>query len=139
MEFNPDGSLKLPDTLAKQKQEHTQKMQCQRCIKIRKEIVSSYSPKKCALQITLSHAISDNRFIQTLYHEFKQHATVPTKLKQDSDKEFNIEISTDFRRCSDCCALINKYKEFLDGNVIEEKGACSFEGRKNFAYEDYFD
>ncbi len=139
MEFNPDGSLKLPDNLAKQKQENIQKMQCQRCMKIKKEIVSSYSPKKCALRITLSDAIHDNRFIQTLYEEFKQRSSVPTKLKQNSDKEFDVEIGTDFRRCSDCCFLINKYREFLDGNVIEEKGACSFEGRKNFSYEDYFE
>ena len=139
IEFNSDGSIKLPDNLARQKQENIQRMQCQRCMKIHKEIVNSHSPKKCALQITLSDAIKDNRFVQTLYDEFKQRASVPSKLKQNSDKEFEVEIGTDFRRCSDCCSLINKYREFLDGNVIEEKGTCTFEGRKNMAYEDYFD
>ncbi|MFA6888536.1 MAG: hypothetical protein WC254_03495 [Candidatus Woesearchaeota archaeon] len=139
MEFNPDGSIKLPGNLAKQKQENEQRMQCQRCIKVRKEIISSYSPKKCALRITLSDAIKDNRFIQILYDEFKRRSSVPTKLNQNSDKEFDVEVGTDFRRCSDCCSLVNKYREFLDGNVIEEKGSCTFEGRKNMAYEDYFE
>ena len=65
---------------------------------------------------------------------------VPCKLNIVNEKEFEVEIGTDLRRCTDCCSLVGRYREFLDGNLIEEKGTCTFEGRsRNFSYEDYFD
>jgi hypothetical protein len=140
VEFNPNGSIKLPDGLAKKAEDNKNKMQRQRCIKITKDVVSFTAPKKCILHITLSESFSDNRFIHTTYDYFNQKAAVPTKIKQIGDREFQVEIGTDFRRCSDCSSLIGKYREFLDGNLIEEKGSCTFEGRQNsFSYEDYFD
>ena len=140
VEFNPDGSLKIPSIIAKKDEENKQKMRSQRCIKINREVVNFSAPKKCVLRITLSNAISDNRFIDTIYGYFKKRAAVPSKLTKISEREFEIEIGTDFRRCTDCNSLINEYREVLYGNIIEVKGSCTFEGQiKNFAYEDYFD
>ena len=140
VEFNPDGSIKLPSQFARAKEENKEKLKSRRCIKVKREVVSFSSPKKCALYITLSEAISDNRFISTIYNYFKENAAVPTKLIKINEKEFKIEVGTDFRRCSDCNSLVNQYREFLDGNMIENKGSCTSEGRKkNFCYEDYFD
>ena len=138
IEFNADGSLKLPGALAKNKAENIDKLKRQRCIKIRREIVSSFAPKKCMLQITISDAIADTRFMQTIYAQFNQKSQTPSALRKIDDKTFEVDVGTDFRRCSDCNSLINRYREFLDGNIIEEKGGCTFEGRKNFSYEDYF-
>lgn len=138
IEFNPDGSLKLPDALMRRKNEDLDRMRTQRCVKISRNVVSTYAPKKCVLHITLSNAISDNRFVMTLYAYFNQKATTPNVLRKIDDKNFEVEIGSDFRRCSDCTSLISRYREFLNGNVIEEKSSCSFEGRKNFSYEDYF-
>ena len=140
VEFNPDGSIKLPSSLAKKNEEDKQRMQSERCITVYKDLVSTTAPKKCILQITLSNAISDTRFIPTIYNEFKESASVPSKIKQMDEKHFEVEIGTDFRRCSDCTSLLNKYREHLDQNLIEKKGNCTFQGRQqNFAYEDYFD
>ncbi len=141
VEFNPDGSLKLPGQILAKKEENEKKMRSQKCIKIRREVINFSAPKKCVLEITLSDAYNgDHRFINTIYGYFKNRATVPNKLTQINDKEFEIEIGTDFRRCSDCNSLINQFREFLDGNLIEEKGSCTFAGQKrNFEYEDYFD
>ena len=139
-EFNPDGSIKLPAQLVKNKEENKEKLKRQRCIKIRRNIISFSAPKKCSLQITLSESLNDSRFIENIYNYFKEKAAVPTKIKKINEKQFEIEIGTDFRRCSDCNSLINQYREFLDGNLIEEKGSCTFEGmKKNFCYEDYFE
>ena len=139
VEFNPDGSIKLPEQYAKNKEENKQKLKHQRCIKIKRDLVSFSAPKKCILRITISESLNDIRFIKTIYDEFKQRAAVPNKLIKINDKQFNVEIGTDFRRCSDCNSLINSYREFLE-NIIEVKGSCQFEGRKkNFCYEDYFD
>ena len=136
VEFNPDGSIKLPGQLSRNKEETKEKLKLRRCMKIKREMVSFSAPKKCVLHITLSDVILDNRFIDTIYGYFKDKASVPNNIKKINEKEFDIEIGTDFRRCTDCNSLINRYKEFLE--VIDEKGSCTFEGR-NFSYEDYFE
>ncbi len=139
VEFNPDGSIKLTGRIAKIDEEQKNRLRFQRCIKIKKEVVSTTAPKKCVLHFTISDAIKDIRFVGNLYNYFKETAEVPTKFIKLNDKEFQIEIGTNFRRCSDCNSLIGKYREFLDGNIVEETGACTFKGNTNFSYEDYFD
>ncbi|MEE9525168.1 MAG: hypothetical protein V3V78_01005 [Candidatus Woesearchaeota archaeon] len=140
VEFNPDGSIKLPEKFAKIKTENEMRLKNQRCIKVKKDIVNFDSPKKCTLNIVLSETISDNRFVENIYNFFREKCSVPTKIMKVNEKEFSVEIGTDFRRCSDCCSLINRYKDFLDGNLIEEKGNCTYERiTQNFTYEDYFD
>lgn len=139
-EFNQDGSIKLPESYRKVILENQDKMKNQRCIKIEKIIVNDFSPKKCMLKITLSDKIADNRFVDTIYGYFRSKADVATKLSKVNEKEFTVEIGTCFRRCSDCSSLIRQLGEFLDGNLIEIKGNCSFEqNRNNFSYEDYFE
>ena len=142
VEFNKDGSLKLPAKLVRNKSERESRLKKGKCILIQKELVSTYPPKKCNLHIKLSEAISDNRFIDTIYKDFLQNSEVPSKIIKLNEKEFRVELGTCFKRCSDCSNLINKYKEFLDNNVIEERGNCSYENNfraKSFCYEDYFD
>ena len=136
VEFNPDGSIKLPERFA----ESNEKLKSQRCIKIKRELVNFSAPKRCILHLTLSDVISDNRFVETLYNEFKSRASVPSSIKKINEKQFDVQIETDFRRCSDCNSFINEYREFLGGVLIDDKGGCTFEGRKkNFCYEDYFE
>jgi hypothetical protein len=141
MQFNPDGSLKISGQAVQKKFQDDQKMQNTRCMHVTKEVVRLDAPKKCVLRIKLSDKISDTRFMETIHNQFKQDASTPTKVTKLNDKEFEIEIGTDFRRCSDCCKLVNRYKEFLDRNLIEKKVGCTYECpiRRNFSYEDYFD
>jgi hypothetical protein len=140
VEFNPDGSIKLPGHIEKAKQENRERMLKQRCIRIKREVVSSSAPKKCALHITLSEAFTSNSFITAIYGYFMQKSVVPTKLIKVNEKEFKVEVGTDFKRCSDCNSFINQLKDFLDGNVIEDMGTCTYKGREsNFCYEDYFE
>ncbi len=139
-EFNPDGSLKLPESIIRNKDRKKIKLQRERCILIKKEIVSDRTPKKCNLHIKLSEKFTDNSFIKNIHHYFSNNSEVPSKLIKLNDKEFDVAIGTCFSRCKDCTSLINRYREHLDGNVIEEKGSCSFEGiKRSFSYEDYFE
>ncbi|MCK4521985.1 MAG: hypothetical protein KAU20_05400 [Nanoarchaeota archaeon] len=142
VEFNEDGGLKLPNSLIKQKQEKAERMKKGRCILIKKEIINFQAPKKCVLNIKLSEGVKDNRFIQTTYKYFCENSQTPTKITRLNEKEFQIEIGTNFRRCSECNNLISRFREFLDDNVIEEKGNCTYESyarNQNFTYEDHFD
>jgi len=137
-EFNEDGSIKLPAAIQKMKMETEERLQKRRCIHVKKEMVSFTSPKRCMLHLRLSEAITQNTFVETIYGEFNKNSSVPSKIVRLHEKEFDIEIGTHFKRCSDCTNLIRRFKEFLD--VIEEKGTCTYEGFKmNFCYEDYFD
>jgi len=138
IEFNSDGGIKLPDALIKRKQEKEYMLKKGNCLLVRKEMVSFTAPKKCVLHLKLSDAITDSRFVETNYRQFDSE--VPTKIIKLNEKEFDIEVGTHFKRCSDCSKLISGFREFLDGNVIEEKGNCSYEGKFiNFCYEDYFE
>jgi len=138
-EFNPDGSLKFPESMLRQEADTKKRMSAQKCISIKKELVNIKSPKKCVLHITLSDAFLDNRFIETIYKEFEERSEVMSKLIKINDKEFDVEIETCFRRCSDCSSLISSLREFLDGNVMEYEGSCAYKSsNKNFSYEDYF-
>jgi len=139
IEFNEDGSIKLPDSFQKKKENDEKRMKTSRCIKVRKEVVSDRTPKKCVLRITLSDGISDNRFVENIFNYFNQQAEVPAKIKKLNEKEFEVEIGTCFRRCSDCTSLVGRYRQHLDGNLIEEKAECPYRPNNNFAYEDYFD
>ncbi|PIN69457.1 hypothetical protein COV93_05455 [Candidatus Woesearchaeota archaeon CG11_big_fil_rev_8_21_14_0_20_43_8] len=133
VEFNPDGSLKLPNRLIKKQEIDEKRMRSARCIKIRKDVVDYNSPKKCRLKIVLSEAITDFRFIPTIYSYFANRAEVPTVMRKTGPREFEVEIGTAFKRCTDCCSLVNRYREHLDGCLIEDKGTCTFQGM-NFGW-----
>ena len=141
MQFNEDGSLKLSSGTIKKKQDTEDRLKRARCIRIHKEMVDLSAPKRCLLHITVSDAIMDSRFIESTHKYFKDQCETPTKIIKISEKEFDVEIGTNFKRCSDCTNLIKRYRQFLDDNVIEEKGNCTYESFKsqNFCYEDYFE
>jgi hypothetical protein len=143
VEFNPDGSLKVPSFITENRKAKEMRMTKGHCILIKKEIVSFRPPKKCKLQLQLSEAITNNEFITQVYKYFSEKADTPTKLIKINEKEFEVIIETNFKRCSDCNNLIRKFNDFLDGNLIEEKGNCSYENsffnKQVFCDEDYFD
>ncbi|MCF7860944.1 hypothetical protein K9M79_01770 [Candidatus Woesearchaeota archaeon] len=131
-EFNPDGSLKLPGRLQAKKDKDLARLKSQRCVKFKRDIISFDAPKKCRLSLTVSEAFPDHRFVITTYNYFLEKASVETKITKVGDREYEIEIDTHLRRCTDCCSLINRFRDFLDGNIIDEKGNCPFEPRQYF-------
>jgi hypothetical protein len=132
IQFNPDGSIKLPGEFARKKEQDALQMKTQRCIKVTRSLESNYPPKRCRLRITLSDAFTDDRFIHTIYGYFQNRSSVPSKLTKLSEKEFEVEIGSDFKRCTDCNSLVNELREFLDGKLVEEKGTCSFNNQRNY-------
>ena len=139
IEFNPDGSIKLPDGLLKQKKENEFKMKNGLCVTIKKVIISDKSPKKCSLNISLSEKFTNDDFVMRIYSQFMDSSEVPSKLSKIGEREFEVNIGTCFSRCRDCTNLVNRFREFLEGNLIELKGGCTFESNRSFCYEDHFD
>ncbi len=138
IQFNPDGSLKLPDHFVKQKAQESAKFNNTACMKIDKFVVESKSPKKCRLTLELSERQQRNDFVQNIFSFFVEKAETPMKLNKVSEKQFEIHVGTSFRRCSECTALISRYREQMDGNVILKTNNCPYEPRE-FAYEDHFE
>ena len=137
--FNPDGSIKLPKELQENKDNTEQRMKNQRCLLVRKDLVYDRAPKKCVLSIKLSDNLNDPNFVEKTYKFFIEQSETPTKHIKINEKEHQIEIGSDFRRCSDCANLISRFKSFLYDNVIVEKGSCTFERKtQDFCYEDHF-
>ena len=145
VEFNPDGSIKLSEQASANQERRENKMRKEHCVMFKREVISTYAPKKCKIHMQVSLAFPDLRFVDTIYGYFKNDSEVPSRITKISDREFEIEIGTAFSRCSDCTGLISRFREFLNGNIIDDPGTCTYKGRfggegggGGFSYEDYF-
>lgn len=142
IQFNPDGSIKMPSTMQKDKDDKKKRMESSQCIKITKEVQSFTSPKKCCLHLECGKRYSNTEFVENITKSHSQHVDTPIKLQKESTHSFKIFIGTDFKRCQDCTKLISKFNSFASGNSIVEKGNCpyeSWEERREFTFEDYFE
>lgn len=125
MEFNADGSLKLGGAVAKRIEEDAYKMKNTRCVTITKDMTKSTAPKFCTISITASPQLEPN-FIERTFAFFSKRVDSNVKLERFSDRECQVIIGNQFSRCRDCQELISSFRIYLDGNVIEKKGNCTF-------------
>jgi len=138
VEFNSDGSIKIAENIQESSAKKKARVDSKKCLMITKQVVSDKAPKSCIINLKLSDKMDNIHFVSSLFYQFCGKAEVPARLHKISEKEYNVEIGSHFKRCSDCTALINRFKEYLDGNVIVDKGNCPLED-KDFAYEDHFE
>lgn len=127
MEFNADGSLKLSGSANQRIQDNSFKMENSRCIKLSKDMTRSYSPKLCTISLDASPQIESN-FIERTFGFFSKRVDSTVKLIKLSPSEFQVTIGGEFSRCRDCQLLTSMFKDYLNGNVIEKKGNCTFKG-----------
>ena len=121
MEFNPDGSIKLPSKFAKQAKK----------MNIRKDIISEYAPKSCRMSIA-----GDKQKIIWVLSRFE--CDTPIK-KVETDDGFDVEIGSDFKRCSDCKNLSYRLSASVNGDSSIDIGTCTAKGvHPQFCEEDYF-
>jgi len=138
IEFNPDGSIKLPNNISEEKKKKEHRIKNTRCAQVRKEVVSTYAPKKCMLHIDLSEKIQDTKYIEKAFDDSRNNSETPIKVIKIEDNRYAIEIGSSFRRCSECNQIIGRLRDILDGNVILDKGSCTLKERE-FTYEDHFE
>lgn len=138
--FNPDGSIILPAGMAREKDDQEGRMRHGRCVRVRKEVVNDRPPKKCVLHVKVSEKVPMVDVMMVPYKGFVSATITPTRFNKINDKEAQVEIGSEFRRCSDCEALIKRFGEQLEGNIIVEDGNCASRKREQeFCDEDYFD
>ncbi|MBW3004711.1 hypothetical protein KY310_02680, partial [Candidatus Woesearchaeota archaeon] len=122
VEFNEDGSIKIPGSIAANIARKELKLKREKCILIKKEFLD-FKPKKCVLHIKVSEAFADAGFVSSIFHSLQ--LDTPVKLIKLNEREYDIEVGTDFKRCSDCNHISRRFREYLEGNMIEEKGSCT--------------
>lgn len=137
IEFNPDGSIKLPDKLQKKKNNIDFKMRNTKCIQIKKDVINFESPKKCLLTIKPSEKLYETLFIENVFKYFNENSQTPLKIKKEG-KTYEIEVGTDFKRCTECNQFITRLRNSTDFQIIEDKGNCTWK-KRTFCYEDYFE
>jgi hypothetical protein len=121
MEFNPDGSIKVPGMFVKQP----------KSMNIRKDVVSEFAPKKCLLSIK-----GEKNYVLFVLSRFT--CETPIKMIDNSDG-IDIEIGSDFKRCSDCKNLTYKLSASVKGDCSIDLGTCTAKGsQQKFSDEDYF-
>ena len=131
MEFNPDGSLKLTGSAQARIKNEKEKMKNEKAVLVKRCVISHAAPKKCSIQIILSDSIKDGSFVEMYYLKYKKETDTPTTLRVTSEKEFELEVGTNFKRCQDCNKFIGHFRETFEGNVIDKKGNCTFKGHNN--------
>lgn len=128
MQFNPDGSLRLSVQAQAKQDEEATKMQTEKCALVKRCVINHNAPKKCLIQLKLSDQVTDSKFVEMFYSKYKEQTSTPTSLRKLSDKEFELEVGSDFKRCADCNRFIGHFRETLPGRVIDKKGNCTFQG-----------
>ncbi|MFP4656372.1 MAG: hypothetical protein ACLFNK_02230 [Candidatus Woesearchaeota archaeon] len=130
MEFNPDGSLKLGPGM--KKEDPKRKLETERCIHVRRDIVYERPPKKCRLLVSFSKLMQP--FLENTFAE------TPVEIRRLDTHEFNVDIGSSFKRCNECNKFVTGLSGKVPGNLIEDKGTCTFRGRtQTFAFEDHFE
>ena len=99
IDFNPDGSIKIPVLMQKRMQENRDKFENTSCMLIKKEVVNFTAPKKCMLHMKVSDKVYNSGFVEQAFKQIKEASSVPLKITKLSEKEFDIEVGTHFKRC----------------------------------------
>ena len=131
MEFNPDGSLKLTGSAQAKIQSEKRKMNTEKAVLVKRCVISHTAPKKCSVQLTLSDSIENTSFVEQFFLNYKKEVSTPTTLRVTSNKEFEFEVGSNFKRCHDCNKFIGHFRELYPGNVIDKRGNCTFKGHNS--------
>ncbi len=125
VEFNPDGSIKLPEGVGKKKEDDDKTFENEKCIKIVRDQISSVTPLKCELRILASEKVENPEKIESIF----KHATgkfrhlADLSIKKINNREYVVTIISGQFRCTWC----EQFREFIgtemDAKVINW-GSC---------------
>ncbi|MBU2637671.1 MAG: hypothetical protein KJ955_01740 [Nanoarchaeota archaeon] len=125
VEFNEDGSIKLPELITKQKEENKKIFQNEPSIKIIRNQISSVRPLDCELKLHASDKLGNFEMIGGLFREaegkFRHMANL--SIKRVDGKMFIIRIISGQYRCDWCHKFRELLKNEFDSRVIDE-GSC---------------
>lgn len=138
-EFNPDGSLKLPDNIVKKRKDDEKVFREEPAIRIVRDQISSITPLKCELTIEASDKLENPERIESVYNsargKFEHKAQL--SIQKINDKEYVVTIVSGQFRCSWCENFRRYLGEELNAKIINS-GSC-FYYTKSGTYGSQFD
>lgn len=104
IEFNMDGSIKLPESMVKKKENDDKIFQDEPSIRLIINQISSVTPLTCELQIQASDKLENFDKIELIYNQatgkFRHMANL--SIRKVNDKEYIVTIISGMYRCSWC-------------------------------------
>ena len=125
-EFNDDGSIKLPDSIAKRREENERIFREEPSIKVTKNQISTKTPPMCELLIEGSPKLIEPQKIASSFNKARgkfRHMSQLSLTKMNR-LTYKVKIISGNYRCSWCENFRNYLEEELKVPVIN-KGSCS--------------
>jgi len=136
-EFNPDGSVKLPEWAEKgkkEKEEAEQIFQNEKAIKIDRVQISSETPLKCELIIQASNSLENPERIKSIYEQatgkFRHMATL--YITKINDREYKVTIISGMYRCSWCDNFVRFLEEEMKVKVINWENCFIYSSSRKY-------
>lgn len=128
LEFNCDGSLKVPNGFVKKLVDSDEVFKDDKAIRIVKKMVSCVNPLKCELLISCSNKFEEVGVVEKLFRsatgKFRHMAQL--SFNKVNSYEFKVSIVSGQYRCSWCENFINYLGEKTDCKIIDETSCMSF-------------
>jgi len=125
IEFNPDGSMKLPENLAKKKEDEDRVFQDEPSVRIIRNQISTVTPLTCELVIQASDKLDDFEKIESVFREatgrFRHMADL--SIRKIGDREYTVKIISGMYRCSWC----ENFRRFIEREMkvkVINWGSC---------------
>ena len=106
LEFNPDGSMKLPESMVKKKEDEDKIFQDEPCVRIIRDQISTVTPLTCELLIQASDKLDNFDKIEYIFETSKERVVhgvgADLSIKKINNKEYVVKIISGAYRCSWC-------------------------------------
>jgi hypothetical protein len=125
MEFNPDGSIKLPEGMAKKKEDDEKIFQNEPCVRVIIDEISTVTPLTCELTIQASDKVNNFDKIEYIFETSKERSMNESGLsiKKITNREYVVKIVSGKDRCSWCENFRNGIERSMGVKVINW-GSC---------------
>lgn len=125
VEFNPDGSIKLPEIMVKKKEDDDKIFQDEPSIRIIRNQISTVTPLTCELQIQASDKLKNFDRVESIYKQatgkFRHMANL--SIRKTNNREYTVKIISGRYRCSWC----ENFRKFIEKEMnvkVINWGSC---------------
>lgn len=127
IEFNPDGSMKLPENIVKKREDDEKIFREEPSIRITRDQISQITPLKCELTIGASDKLKNPERIESFYNYAKSafEHMAQLSIQKLSDKEYVVTIVSGQFRCSWCENFRKHLGKELNAKIINQ-GSCFY-------------
>jgi len=125
IDFNPDGSIKLPKRIIKEREDDDKIFRDEPSIRVTRNQISSITPLKCELTIEASNKLINPKRIKLIYNsasgKFKHMSQL--SIQKIHNRKYVVRIISGRFRCSWCNNFRRYLKKEMNVKIINY-GSC---------------